>query len=87
MNWLKQLSSRQEFGNLEVIEESVRKVWRWTHVEDFFLDMRHGLRALRQHARQFLCEVLKQAHTGRPARTNPSLDLRNRLPVPLAAFP
>src|SRR5215467_3346208 len=42
-------SARREFGNLGLIEENSREVWRWPSVEDFFLDVRHGLRALRHN--------------------------------------
>ena len=42
-------SARRGFGNLGLIEENSREVWRWPPVEDFFLDMRHGLRALRHN--------------------------------------
>jgi predicted permease len=42
-------SARREFGNLGLIEENSREVWRWPSVENFFLDIRHGLRALRHN--------------------------------------
>jgi predicted permease len=42
-------SARREFGNLGLIEEDSREVWRWPPAEDFFLDLRHGLRALRHN--------------------------------------
>jgi predicted permease len=42
-------SARREFGNLGLIEENGREVWRWSIVEDFFLDVRHGLRSLRHN--------------------------------------
>ena len=42
-------SARREFGNLGLIEEYSREVWRWPPVEDFFSDLRHGLRALRHN--------------------------------------
>jgi predicted permease len=41
--------ARREFGNLGLIEENSREVWRWPSVENFFLDIRHGLRALRRN--------------------------------------
>lgn len=40
-------SARREFGNLGLIKENSREVWRWPSIEDSFLDIRHGLRALR----------------------------------------
>ena len=42
-------SARREFGNLTLIKEDSRAVWRWPSVEDFFLDSRYGLRALRHN--------------------------------------
>src|SRR5215471_88985 len=42
-------SARREFGNLSLIEENSREVWRWPSVEDFLLEIRHGLRALRHN--------------------------------------
>jgi len=37
-------AARREFGNLGLIEEDSREVWRWPSVEDFLLDIRYGLR-------------------------------------------
>src|ERR1700689_2040514 len=37
----------REFGNIGLIEEKSRDVWAWPSVEDFFFDIRFGLRALR----------------------------------------
>src|SRR5262252_3479818 len=42
-------SARRKFGNLGLIEQSSREVWRWPQLEDFFSDIRHGLRALRHN--------------------------------------
>jgi predicted permease len=42
-------AARREFGNVGLIEENCRDVWRWPPVEDVFLDIRHGLRALRRN--------------------------------------
>ena len=42
-------SARREFGNLRVVEEDSREVWRWPSAEDFLLDVRHGLRGLRHN--------------------------------------
>jgi putative ABC transport system permease protein len=39
-------SARREFGNVGLIEEDCREVWAWPSVENVFLDIRHGLRAL-----------------------------------------
>jgi predicted permease len=42
-------AARREFGNLGLIEEDSREVWRWPSVEDFLLDIRYGLRGLRHN--------------------------------------
>src|SRR5262250_1563024 len=42
-------SARREFGNLGLTEENSREVWKWFLVEDFFLDVRYGWRALRHN--------------------------------------
>jgi predicted permease len=39
-------AARREFGNLTLLEEDGRGVWRWPRVEDFVQDMRYGLRML-----------------------------------------
>src|SRR5256886_5624509 len=38
--------ARREFGNVTLIEEDSRTVWRWPSIEDFFMDVRYGLRML-----------------------------------------
>src|SRR5437773_9026657 len=40
--------ARREFGNVTLIEEDSRTVWRWPSFEDFFMDVRYGLRLLRK---------------------------------------
>jgi predicted permease len=42
-------AARREFGNVTLIEESGREAWRWAPVEDFFTDVRFGLRMLRKN--------------------------------------
>src|SRR5690242_4229656 len=42
-------AARREFGNLSLVEEDSREVWRWAFVENLFMDVRHGLRALRRN--------------------------------------
>ena len=42
-------AARREFGNVGLIEENSREVWRWPSAEDFLLDIRYGLRALRHN--------------------------------------
>src|SRR5580692_10628331 len=39
-------SARREFGNVGLIEENSREVWTWPSVEEFFFDVRYGLRSL-----------------------------------------
>jgi putative ABC transport system permease protein len=41
--------ARREFGNLSLVEQDSRKVWRWTALEDLFADIRYGLRMLRRN--------------------------------------
>src|SRR6266481_2896121 len=40
---------RREFGNVTLMEEDSRDVWRWSSIEDLFMDIRYGLRALRKN--------------------------------------
>jgi putative ABC transport system permease protein len=42
-------TARREFGNLTLTEEDSRQVWRWPSIEDFFMDVRYGLRMLRKN--------------------------------------
>jgi predicted permease len=39
-------AARREFGNVTLLEEDGRGVWRWPSVEDFAQDMRYALRLL-----------------------------------------
>jgi predicted permease len=41
--------ARREFGNITLTEETSREVWRWSSVEDLFLDVRYALRVLRKN--------------------------------------
>ncbi len=41
-------AARREFGNVTLVEEDSRKVWRWQSIEDLFADVRYGLRTLRK---------------------------------------
>jgi len=41
--------ARREFGNITLTEETSRDVWRWSSVEDLFLDARYALRVLRKN--------------------------------------
>ena len=42
-------AARRELGNLSLIEEDSRDVWRWLSLENFFADVRYGLRMLRHN--------------------------------------
>ena len=41
--------ARREFGNVSLVEEKGRDVWRWLSIENFFGDVRYGLRMLRRN--------------------------------------
>jgi putative ABC transport system permease protein len=40
--------ARREFGNVTLIEEQARDVWKWRWIEDFAADVRFALRQLRK---------------------------------------
>jgi len=39
-------AARREFGNVNLVEENGRDIWRWPSVENFFADVRYSLRML-----------------------------------------
>jgi putative ABC transport system permease protein len=41
-------AARREFGNVTLIAEDGREVWRWRLLENFAIDVRYGLRSLRR---------------------------------------
>jgi len=41
-------AARREFGNVRLTQDEGRGVWRWIGLEDFFHDVRYGLRQLRR---------------------------------------
>jgi putative ABC transport system permease protein len=41
-------AARREFGNVTLIENDSREVWRWPSLEGFFADVRYALRTLRK---------------------------------------
>ena len=41
-------AARREFGNVLQIEERSREVWQWPFLENFFTDVRYGLRQLKR---------------------------------------
>src|ERR1700739_3509322 len=42
-------AARREFGKVSLTEEKGREVWRWPSLEDFFMDVRFGVRMLRKN--------------------------------------
>ncbi len=42
-------AARREFGNVTLVEENGQDVWRWLSFENFFADVRYGLRMLRRN--------------------------------------
>jgi predicted permease len=42
-------AARREFGNVTLVEQDSRTVWRWAAIEDFFTDARFGARMLRKN--------------------------------------
>jgi predicted permease len=39
-------AARREFGNVTLVEEDGRDVWRWLEIDNLFADIRYGLRML-----------------------------------------
>jgi Acidobacterial duplicated orphan permease len=42
-------AARRQFGNVTLIEEDSREVWRWPSIENLFMDVRFGARMLRRN--------------------------------------
>jgi predicted permease len=42
-------AARREFGNVSLVEENGRDVWRWLSIENFLADVGYGLRMLRRN--------------------------------------
>jgi putative ABC transport system permease protein len=42
-------AARRQFGNVTLVEEDGRDVWRWRAVEQFFRDVQFGFRILRKN--------------------------------------
>ena len=55
------LAARREFGNVTLIEERGRDVWRWRAVEDFVADLRFAVRQLRKAPAFALAGILTLA--------------------------
>src|SRR5216683_2421562 len=41
-------AARREFGNVTLVEQDSRTVWRWPSIENFLMDIRYGARMLRK---------------------------------------
>src|SRR4249920_962842 len=41
-------AARRAFGNVALIEEDSRSIWRWPSIESFFADFRYAFRVLRK---------------------------------------
>jgi predicted permease len=41
-------AARREFGNVTLMEEDSRQVWRWPSIENLLMDVRYALRTLRK---------------------------------------
>jgi hypothetical protein len=41
-------AARREFGNVTLMEEDSRAVWKWPSLENFLMDVRFGTRTLRK---------------------------------------
>ncbi len=41
-------AARREFGNVTLVEQDSREVWRWPSIEGFLTDLRYGIRVLRK---------------------------------------
>src|SRR5215472_5790617 len=42
------LAARRQFGNVTLLEERSREVWRWSMLEDLLADVRYAFRQLRK---------------------------------------
>jgi putative ABC transport system permease protein len=50
-------AARREFGNVTLVQEDSRQVWRWPSIEDFFMDVRYSLRGLGRDRRLALAAI------------------------------
>jgi putative ABC transport system permease protein len=54
-------AARREFGNVTLLEEEARDVWRWALVEKFFADLRYSFRQLHKSPAFTLAAILTLA--------------------------
>jgi predicted permease len=45
-------AARRDFGNVALVQEDSREVWRWPSIENFLIDVRYGLRMLVKNWKQ-----------------------------------